>query len=455
MPVRSYPLVRTVALLCLLGGALAACDAATPDEVDEPTEALAGGATTVFEFNSHAFSTPAPNLSPEELERHLEGDFQFEAAFVTAPAELRGGLGPVFNEVACVQCHARDGRSIESLLLRISVDGAGPNGEPVPVPGFGTQIQDRAIFGYAPEAEIGIAYTTRTETLADGTTVTLREPVYQIGASYQPLPAHVLVSPRIARPVFGLGLLEAVSDRTVEQLADRQAADGEVSGRPNRVWDPIEGRTRIGRFGWKANQPSLLVQNAAAYHGDMGITSPLFSLESSDGQDGHADGLGDDPEIGQDVLDSVTFYTQTLGVPARRNLDHPDVQRGKRIFLDVGCASCHVPQLQTGTLSGVPAVSDQTIYPYTDLLLHDMGEGLADGRPDFEATGREWRTPPLWGLGLTEVVNGNPQLLHDGRARSLWEAIFWHGGEAAPALERVRTLTTEEHDDLLAFLRSL
>ncbi len=439
----------------MLGVALSSCDAADVEETEEPGEALAGGATTVFEFNSHAFSIPAPNLSPDELERHLDGDFQFEAAFVTAPAEVRGGLGPVFNEVACIQCHARDGRSLESLLLRISVDGSGPNGEPVPVPGFGTQIQDRAIFGYAPEATVGVSFTTRAETLGDGTTVVLREPTYRIEQPYQPLPARVLVSPRIARPVFGLGLLEAVTDATIERLADEQAAGGEVSGRPNRVWDPVEGRTRIGRFGWKANQPSLLVQNAAAYQGDMGITSPLFSTESSAGQPGHEDERSDDPEIGRDVLESVTFYTQTLGVPARRNLERPEVQRGAIVFREVGCASCHVPRLETGTLDGVAAVSNQTIYPYTDLLLHDMGEGLADGRPDFDASGREWRTPPLWGLGLSEVVNGAPQLMHDGRARSLIEAILWHGGEAEPARERVRALPAEDRDALLAFLRSL
>lgn len=335
----------------------------------------------------------------------------------------------------------------------MSVPGAGPHGEPLPVEGFGTQIQDRAVFGYAPEARVEVAYTPRTETLADGTAVTLHEPTYRTEDPYRPLPPDLLVSPRFARPALGLGLLEAVAPSTIERLAAEQAAAGEVSGRPNYVWDPVEGRTRIGRFGWKANQPSLLVQNAAAYNGDMGLSNPVFPVDYS--TEDQNDGLGDDPELTQSVLDAVTFYTQTLGVPARRDLDRDDVRRGRVVFDAIGCASCHVPRLQTGTLDGLAAVSNQTIYPYTDLLLHDMGDGLADGRPDFEADGAEWRTPPLWGIGLSEAVNGEPRYLHDGRAHTLEAAVLWHGGEAEAARERFRQLSTAERDALVVFLRSL
>ena len=234
----------------------------------------------------------------------------------------------------------------------------------------------------------------------------------------------------------------------------RQAEQDIVSGRPNYVWDRERQAVRLGRFGWKANEPSLRQQTADAYRNDMGVTSPLFPQEASYGQPAHDD-LDDDPEIGEDVIDMVTFFTQTLGVPAARNAGDARVERGRTLFREIGCASCHVPQLHTGTLPGVPEVSGQTIFPYTDMLLHDMGEGLADGRGDGQADGREWRTPPLWGIGLTQLVDQHTFFLHDGRARNLTEAILWHGGEAESAREQFRTLGRTERDALLTFLNAL
>ena len=434
-------MARSAALLAL-AAALAGCDAAAPS-VPTSDAALAGGATTVFDASSHAFSTPAPNLDAAALDRHLDGDVAFEATFVTAPAPVNAGLGPVFNQTSCIACHARDGRSRESLLLRISAGGRGPHGGPAPVPGLGLQLQDRAVVGASPEGRVVVEWTERTERLAGGETVRLRAPTYRIEGTAAPLPAGVEVSPRFSRPVFGLGLLEAVPEADVLALAQRQSAGGEVSGRPNWVWDPVTEAVALGRFGWKANQPSLRAQTVTAYAEDMGVSSSVFP---------EADGTH---EVDDATVDAVTFYARTLGVPARRGLDDPDVQRGEHLFATVGCASCHVPELRTGTLDGVPAVSGQTIRPYTDLLLHDLGDGLADGRADFEASGREWRTPPLWGLGLAAVVNGRDELLHDGRARTVTEAVLWHGGEAEAARERFRQLDRAERDALLAFLRSL
>lgn len=431
-----------LALLAVL--ALAGCDASAPDDGGGREDAaLAGGATTVFDASGNGFSTPAPNLTPDELALHLEGDVAFEATFVTAPAPVNAGLGPTFNETSCIACHARDGRSRESLLLRLSAGGAGPHGGPAPVPGFGLQLQDRAVVGAEPEGRIGVVWAERTETLGDGTAVSLRQPTYRIERPLHALPEGVEVSPRFSRPVFGLGLLEAVPEADLVALAAAQAAGGEVSGRPNYVWDVVEGRRRIGRFGWKANQASLLGQTVTAYAEDMGVSTPFLP-----GADGSA-------EVDRATVEAVTFYTQTLGVPARRGGADPDVRRGERLFESVGCAACHAPRLQTGTLPGVPAVSGQAIRPYTDLLLHDMGPGLADGRADFEASGSEWRTPPLWGLGLTRLVNGAEELLHDGRARGVVEAVMWHGGEAEPVRERFRRLGRADREALLAFLRSL
>lgn len=415
--------VRLLSVLALLVGLLG-CDAA---DVSVENVTLAGGATTVFSFNSNAFSTPAP---------------------------VNGGLGPVFNQPSCIACHARDGRSPQSLLLRVSLEGTGEHGEPAAVPGFGNQIQDRAVFGRRPEARIAVAYTDRVETFADGTTVTLRVPRYTVSDPYRLLPEGVLVSPRFARPVFGLGLLEAVPEATIRALAERQSAEGVVSGRPNEVWDAIEGRVRLGRFGWKANQPGLLHQNATAYSEDMGITSAPFPTETG-ALSLEDDGADSAPQVTTETLAATTFYTRTLGVPARRNLADPAVRAGERLFAALGCAACHVPRMETGVLPGVPEVSNQVIFPYSDLLLHDMGDDLADNRPDFGADGPEWRTPPLWGLGLAEVVNGPLLLLHDGRARSFEEAILWHGGEAEAAREGYRRLSRADRDALAAFLRSL
>lgn len=433
--------------------------------LDDPTKALSGGETTVFDATSHAFSTPAPNLTVEGLTEHLAGDREFEAVFVTVPAEVNPGLGPVYNNISCINCHARDGRGraptsgekFTSMLFRVSLPN--PNGDgtgaPVPVPGFGTQINNRAIYGVSPEGEVRINYTEGQITTSDGAIVHLRSPKYTLVDSYQPLPDDVELSPRVAPVVFGLGLLEAVPEATILALADEadENSDG-ISGKANFVWDVQKNGLSLGRFGWKANQPTLLQQVASAYNDDMGVTTSLLPRENSSGQPQH-DGRSDDPELSDEILEAVTFYVQTLAVPARRDLDDPVVQRGEQLFEMAGCTGCHIPTLQTGVLPDVPAVSNQTIYPYTDLLLHDMGPGLADNRPDFLADGSEWRTPPLWGVGLIKTVNGHTNLLHDGRARGILEAILWHGGEAEASREAVQQMSTSERDALVAFVESL
>lgn len=446
---RLYFFLLLVALLA------AGCDTNGPTETERP-ERLAGGDLTVFKAGSQAFSTPAPNLEGERLQRHVEGDAAFEQQFVTAPAEAFGGVGPAFNARSCQACHVRDGRTEGTLLLHASGSGTGPNGGPSLLEDFGLQIQDRAIFGVAPEAQVAIDYQEQPGQFADGTPYTLRAPTYRLEDLYAPRPAGLKLSPRTPRPIFGLGLLEAVPTAAIRALADRQAQEGDVSGEANRVWDKAEQQMALGRFGWKADRPSVRQQTADAYHRDMGLTSPLLPDESTLGQDGFDDGLDDDPELSAEIVEATTFYAQTLGVPARRGLEKEAVQRGSDRFAEIGCASCHVRRLETGSPPGTPPETHgQTIYPYTDLLLHDMGEALADGRAVFRAGSREWRTPPLWGIGLSEVVSGHTNFLHDGRARSLAEAILWHGGEAGPAREQFRQLSQDERDELIAFLRSL
>ncbi len=454
-----------ITLFCTLIAACDSGDPTDPEKMDILAKKFSGGETTVFDATSHAFSTPAPNLSADGLAKHLEGDVEFEAVFVTVPAEVNPGLGPVYNNIACINCHARDGRGraptsgekLTSMLFRVSLPN--PDGDvthgPVPVPGFGTQLNNRAIFGVPPEGTVTIDYTEGEFTTSDGVKAHLRTPSYEIKDPYQPLPDDIEISPRVAPVVFGLGLLEAVPEATILALADEDDQDGDgISGKANYVWNVQKNGLSLGRFGWKANQPTLIQQVASAYHDDMGITTSLLPRESSEGQSQY-DGRGDDPELSDEILDVVTFYVQTLAVPARRNLDDPIVQHGEKLFESAGCSGCHIPTLQTGSLSDVPEVSNQTIYPYTDLLLHDMGPGLADNRPDFRASGSEWRTPPLWGIGLVKVVNGHTNFLHDGRARGLLEAVLWHGGEAGQSRDAVQGMSASDRNALIAFLESL
>ena len=391
---------------------LSACDSESPVAVESTpvflTSDLSGGETTVFDASSHAFSIPAPNLSDAALAKHLEGDVEFEAVFVTAPAVVNPGLGPIYNNVSCINCHSRDGRGrppsadegLVSLLFRLSLPKAEDSiagKPPTPVPGFGTQLNNRAIVEAHPEGKVKIEYTEQPLTTADGTRVHLRHPNYTVTEAYQPLPENVEVSPRVAPVVFGLGLLEAIPENAILAYADEADIDGNgISGKPNYVSDVVKQRYALGRFGWKANQPTLLQQVAAAYNDDMGITTSLFSTENSAGQLQLTE-HSVTPEVSDEILEVVTFYVQTLAVPARRDVDDPQVKQGEQLFAEAQCADCHVPTLRTGVLAGVPSVSNQTIHPYTDLLLHDMGPDLADNRPDFHATGSEWRTPTVVG----------------------------------------------------------
>ena len=264
-----------------------------------------------------------------------------------------------------------------------------------------------------------------------------------------------MVSPRIAPPFVGLGLLEAIPNADLLALADENDINEDgISGKPNYVWDILKKKKAIGRFGWKANNPNLLQQSAGAYSEDMGITNFIFARESSANQI-QFDGREDEYEVSDSILTSVAFYIRTLAVPARRSADEPIVLRGKQLFMDAKCGACHKPMQKTATNVAFPEISNQTIFPYTDLLLHDMGSALADNRPDFEANGREWRTSPLWGIGLTKVVNGHNNFLHDGRARTLLEAVLWHDGEAEQSKEYVRQLSKDDRDALVKFLESL
>jgi len=427
-----------------------------------------GGAAGRPAFGQTAFALPAPNLDAKQLRDFAFGNRLFNTNWVIAGSSTASfdGLGPLFNRVSCSGCHVRDGRGrppepgepMESMLVRVSAPGTDSHGGPKGHPVYGDQIQDRAIPGHKPEAQVVLTWEEAGGTYADGEPYSLRKPRIELrDPGYGPLGDDLLMSPRVAQGMVGLGLLEAVPDATLLDMADPDDADGDgISGRVNRVWDGARAGTSIGRFGWKANQPSVRQQVAGAAAGDIGITSTVAPADSCmPPQKACREALqGGTPEMSDVFLAKLVMYSQTLAVPDRRHAGDAQVERGGALFVSAGCAACHRPTLQTGAHE-LAQVSHQTIHPFTDLLLHDMGEGLADGRPDFEANGREWRTSPLWGLGLIPDVNGHELLLHDGRARGPAEAILWHGGEAQKSRETFRAMAKADREALIAFLRSL
>lgn len=468
----------SLALLTTL--VVSACDDAPRFTHAEPGEALSGGSATVKKSDQNAFSLPSANLSPVRRLDFSVGNSFFRSPWVIAPSTTtaRDGLGPLFNTNACQNCHIKDGRghppeagdtNAVSMLVRLSIpddpafaDLIQRNGV-LPEPNYGGQLQDMANPGVTPEGKVRVEYDALTVKFRDGTAVELRQPTLRITQlGYGPMHPETHVSARIAPPMIGLGLLEAIADEAVLANADPDDRNGDgISGRANWVWDDAQQKVVMGRFGWKAGQPNLNQQNVHAFSGDMGLTTSLrrfddctpaqtdcLAAPNGNGPDG-------EPEVSDNILRLVEFYTRNLGVPARRNVDDPQVLTGKNLFFQAGCQQCHVPSFKTRADAAEPELANQEIRPYTDLLLHDMGDGLADNRTEFQATGREWRTPPLWGLGLTAAVNGHTQMLHDGRARNALEAILWHGGEAQAAQRQVLALNAEQREALLAFLNSL
>jgi CxxC motif-containing protein (DUF1111 family) len=423
---------------------------------------LSGGEATVFDATSKAFGHSMSGMNTTDQHAHELGDRSVEQTFVTAPAPVNSGLGPIFNNVSCVSCHHNDGKGnpttglvSSSMLMRLSLPGTDEHGGPLAVPGYGLQLQDMAVFGKQSEAKVNISYTDQPFTYADGTVTTLRKPAYTLQNAYVALPAGVMVSPRMAPPFFGLGLLQGIPEATLLSFADENDADGDgISGKPNYTYDPVNKKMMLGRFGLKANTATILTQVAAAYQQDMGITSTVFPQESSFGEP-VADDLVDDPELPDSILNATAFYIQSLAVPARRDVTDTQVQQGEKLFAQTGCTGCHKPTLQTGVDVRFKALSNQRIHPYTDLLLHDMGTDLADGRTDFKADGNEWKTPALWGVGLFEKTNGTPFYLHDGRARTLEEAILWHGGEAAKSKQQFAQLSKDNRAAVIRFLKSI
>ncbi len=441
-------------------------------EIQRNHTALSGGElATVEKITQTAFAQPLKNLDRKRRRVFAFGDHLFNTQWVQAPSSTAklDGLGPLFNRSSCAGCHIRDGRGrpplphetrMLSKLIRLSIRGQSKEGGPLPHPVYGGQLQEQGILGVEAEGKTEIAWAEEPGQFADGQSFSLRRPSYQFTQlAYGPLGEETLFSPRVAPAVFGLGLLDNIPEDNVLQQADPEDQDGDgISGRPNWVWDVEKQRKQLGRFGWKANEPNLKQQIAGAFNGDIGITTSLLSSSSCNQaqlacqtEAKH----GDQPEVGDVFLEKITTYVSLLAVPARRNLDGKPEQRGEQLFYQAQCVSCHLPRQLTGNASPHAEFNNQVIHPYTDMLLHDMGADLADNRPDFEANGQEWQTPPLWGIGLVENVNKHTFFLHDGRARNLAEAVLWHGGEAEQSKEQFMAMKEGDREALLKFLNSL
>lgn len=452
-----------------------------------PFEENAGGAQTVrARDTADAFSQPAANLTFEQELDFRVGNGLFRRLWVSPPASTLAsdGLGPLYNARSCQRCHLKDGRghppdgptdSAVSMFLRISIPAPAPSEiaayivgtyPTAPDPTYGAQLQDFSLPGHAPEYRLDVTYAELEVPLSGGAVAYLRQPTYRAAdLGYGPLHPNAMLSPRIAPQMIGMGLLEAIPTKDILAAADPDDADGNgISGRPQIVWSDLHDRPMLGRFGLKAGNPTVLEQTASAFAGDLGISNPLHPAGAGDcteAQTGCRAAIhGGDPEQGgfevdQTGLDLVSFYSRTLAVPARRDLADPEVLRGREVFYDTGCTACHRPNFVTHRLKDENPASFQLIWPYTDLLLHDMGESLADNRPEGRANGQEWRTSPLWGIGLTKAVSGHSYFLHDGRARSLLEAVLWHGGEAQAARDTVTTMPPKDRAALIRFLESL
>jgi CxxC motif-containing protein (DUF1111 family) len=450
-------------------------------------QAPPGTALAVADASATAYSHPIPGLTAEQAELFALGRRMFVnrwAFFWFENAEF--GRGPTSNAQACTTCHTDNGRGLvggtphlptvaadgqpldhhitvpfepaPNLVVRIGLPGEDAHGGPKPHPQYGDQLQNFGVKGVvAAEGRFTLRWVEETQRLDDGETVLLRRPQMEIvDLGYGALGDEAMTALRLAPPLVGLGLLEAVPETAIEALAARAPVDG-IRGKANRVWDESQRQTVLGRFGLKANHGSLREQVAIAFFNDIGLSTPVYPTQNCPPLSRQCPELmtAGKPEITSLRLAATELYVRALAVPARRSAGDAQVQRGERLFEAARCTVCHVPELETGAYPPLPQLAHRTIHPYTDLLLHDMGEGLADGRPDYLASGSEWRTPPLWGIGLSSTVNGGDAFLHDGRARDFAEAILWHGGEAEVSRRAFRRLARAEREALLAFLRSL
>ena len=470
---------------------LSACDkhhSSLAPEFD-PSEWNPGGDTSIRISNKVRFDLPAANLPPALKTDFHVGKALAQQPWIKAPTatDSRDGLGPVYNARTCMACHVKGGKGstpndpdaeLFSSLIRLSKPGEHKTAGVIAHPAYGDQLQTQSTSlahqlrhipsasdiakDVKPEAYVYIKWVDELIEYPDGSSITLKKPIPEFkNLGYGEFGKDTLISLRTAPAIHGMGLIELIPQQDINAFIDTNDnnQDG-ISGRPNMVWDSVTQTTVPGRFGLKANKATLDLTIAGAFANDLGISNPLVKsqpcteqqtacLQAATGND--KNGF----ELNQSQLDRVIFFNQNLSPVAARNLNKKAVIKGRELFYDTGCQQCHNPSFRTGTSESLPHLANQTIWPYSDFLLHDMGEGLADHRPDFQASGQEWRTPPLWGVGLREQVNGSTALLHDGRANTIEEAILWHGGEAQKIKQAFMTLNKKDRKKLIRFVESI
>ncbi|KMT64449.1 di-heme oxidoredictase family protein [Catenovulum maritimum] len=463
-------------------------------------ENLGGGQSSVKDITADAFSEHSSNMTdPDRIALFNLGNDFFQNPWVegSASTSSRDGLGGLFNNDACQDCHIRDGRGhapkdqhdtdFDSILFRTAKANITTEQENqmlsslianVPDSYFGGQLQQHGISNLAPEVKLSVQYSLKTVEFTDGTKYQLRQPNWQIQSNIENKAFEVdtIFSARVSPAMIGLGLLELIAESDILAKQDIHDANGDgISGKANYVWSVQHQAVQLGRFGWKAGQPSLLEQSAGAFVNDMGLTNRFHQTETctveqlgcKNAPNGNGDSVNQyDYEVSDIVLDAIGFYSSHLAVPERRNINNEQVLRGKALFARAGCLACHTEHYKTERDSEQPELSEQDIFPYTDMLLHDMGAELADFNQqnqaadstmlyEFLATASEWRTPPLWGIGLAKTVDPNATFLHDGRAQTIMEAVLWHGGEAEMSKQKVLDFNQAQREDLLAFLNDL
>lgn len=452
----------------------------------EAFEMMSGGAGTSLKLiNSSSFSHPSANITFAERGKFKLGDGLFRKLWTSSPSSTQAsdGLGPLYNARSCQSCHIKDGRGqppengedANSMFLRLSRAASTPEEKQAvkdlevinfPDPVYGGQLQNFAVPGLIAEGRMNIKYTTFQVKLSDGTAVNLRKPTYSVDhLGYGPLHSDTTLSPRVTPPMIGMGLIESIHPFDIIASADPDDLNRDgISGKAAWLREGKDEKLILGRFGWKAQNATIRAQTAGAFSGDIGISTPdvlnnygdCTRTQTACNQLPHGEQqrLGES-EAPDPILDLVTFYSKNLAVPARRDVDTKEVLAGKKRFYELGCIACHSPKFVTSQNAKNKAHQFQLIWPYSDFLLHDMGADMADGQQVGTANGREWRTQPLWGIGLTQIVSGHSFFLHDGRARNLTEAILWHGGEAQEARNGFIGLDKTSRNDLLKFLESL
>ena len=412
-----------------------------------------GGELSTDLTGHNAIQVVAPNVTDEIRRTKQLTGFSVFHRIVTREQ----GLGSRFVNASCGGCHLQNGKGSlsfngrnnaldlgSSMVIKVSLKGRERDGGAKKVPGIGTQIQDQRVDGRA-KYDIKLKWEYISGKYPDGTRFKLRKPKlsFKIPGIRSSRLRHSL---RMSPLLIGLGLLEFIPEETILALSDPTDSNGDgISGKPNYIPDVRTGNFSLGRFGFKASAPTVEQQTVAALLLDMGIKSSLLNGAAS-------------AEISDDELDRLTVYQQIPGVPKARNQDDPTVQLGKSLFQSIGCADCHKMTLQTSPDAPVE-LANQTIHPFTDLLLHDMGPSLSDNRPDYSANGSEWRTTPLWGLGFSEMLANesgiSARFMHDGRARSIEEAILWHGGESSRSRTNFKNLPANQRAAVIQFLKSL